>query len=279
MRLKQAIGFLALAAIVAAVWFYFENKQGAQAQINSFEECAAAGYPIMESYPEQCRTPDGRTFTRKISNDYSDLITVTAPTVNAQVGSPLTVTGQARGQWYFEASFPVTLVDANGTTLAQVPAQAQGEWMTENFVPFKATLTFAPPATQTGTLILHNDNPSGLPENDKEIRIPVRFSSAPAPTSAVFDKEVSVSIGKSITFTDGLVMTLTEINDSRCKPDVQCIWQGELAPVFSVSGGAFFKSLRQIQLGTVNNQSVTQNGYTFTLKSATEASATIVVTK
>ena len=30
--------------------------------INSFEECAAAGYPIMESYPEQCRTPDGRNF-------------------------------------------------------------------------------------------------------------------------------------------------------------------------------------------------------------------------
>lgn len=30
--------------------------------INSFDECAAAGYPIMESYPRQCRTPGGRTF-------------------------------------------------------------------------------------------------------------------------------------------------------------------------------------------------------------------------
>lgn len=35
--------------------------------INSFEECAAAGYPIMESYPEQCRTPDGRNFVRKVN--------------------------------------------------------------------------------------------------------------------------------------------------------------------------------------------------------------------
>ncbi len=34
--------------------------------INSFEACAAAGYPIMESYPRQCRTPDGRTF---VSNE------------------------------------------------------------------------------------------------------------------------------------------------------------------------------------------------------------------
>lgn len=35
-------------------------------KINSFEECAGAGYPIMESFPERCKTPDGRTFTRKI---------------------------------------------------------------------------------------------------------------------------------------------------------------------------------------------------------------------
>jgi hypothetical protein len=34
--------------------------------IDSFEECAAAGYPIAESYPEQCFTPDGRSFTRVI---------------------------------------------------------------------------------------------------------------------------------------------------------------------------------------------------------------------
>jgi hypothetical protein len=30
--------------------------------ITSFEECVKAGYPILESYPRQCRTPDGRIF-------------------------------------------------------------------------------------------------------------------------------------------------------------------------------------------------------------------------
>lgn len=34
--------------------------------IRNFEQCAAAGYPIMESYPEQCRTPDGRLFVRVV---------------------------------------------------------------------------------------------------------------------------------------------------------------------------------------------------------------------
>lgn len=31
--------------------------------INSFEECVAAGYPVMESYPPQCAVPGGETFT------------------------------------------------------------------------------------------------------------------------------------------------------------------------------------------------------------------------
>jgi|GEM_PF-3145664 len=33
-----------------------------QPTINSFKECAAAGYPVMRSYPGQCVTPDGRRF-------------------------------------------------------------------------------------------------------------------------------------------------------------------------------------------------------------------------
>jgi len=33
--------------------------------ITNFDECKSAGYPIMESYPEQCRTPDGRLFVNE----------------------------------------------------------------------------------------------------------------------------------------------------------------------------------------------------------------------
>lgn len=31
----------------------------------SFDTCVAAGYPVMESYPEQCRTRDGQLFVNK----------------------------------------------------------------------------------------------------------------------------------------------------------------------------------------------------------------------
>lgn len=36
--------------------------------ITSYEECVAAGYPIMESYPEQCAA-NSQTFTRKLTHD------------------------------------------------------------------------------------------------------------------------------------------------------------------------------------------------------------------
>lgn len=109
-------------------------------------------------------------------DDHADLIRVSSPLSNAIVASPLTVKGIARGNWYFEASFPIHLYDANGKELVVVPAQAQGEWMTTEFVPFEVILTFSKPATSTGTLTLEKDNASGLPEHDDSISIPVRFS-------------------------------------------------------------------------------------------------------
>lgn len=37
--------------------------------VTNFDQCAAAGYAIMESYPEQCMTDDGRSFTRELSEE------------------------------------------------------------------------------------------------------------------------------------------------------------------------------------------------------------------
>jgi hypothetical protein len=95
----------------------------------------------------------------------SDQIKVINPMPNQVVESPLTVEGEARGTWFFEATFPVNLLDANGDIIAAHFAQAQGEWMTQDFVSFKAQLIFEKPATNTGVLVLKKDNPSGLPEN------------------------------------------------------------------------------------------------------------------
>jgi len=149
-------------------------------EITSFAECIANGGPILESYPRQCKTPDGKTFTENIGNelDKADLIRINSPRPNESITSPLTITGEARGYWFFEASFPIELQDESGNIIAQHYATAQTDWMTENFVSFSATLSFTPPSSNKGTLILRRDNPSGLPENDDELIIPVIFGNA-----------------------------------------------------------------------------------------------------
>jgi hypothetical protein len=113
-------------------------------------------------------------------SDKSDLIRVTSPMPNDTITSPLTVKGEARGTWFFEASFPVILEDSNGSVIGQIPAHADGDWMTENFVPFTATIEFKTPTTtagaqNNGTLVLKKDNPSGMPEKDDSLEIPVNF--------------------------------------------------------------------------------------------------------
>lgn len=102
-----------------------------------------------------------------------NLIKVETPIPNTIIESPLVIKGEARGFWFFEATFPVKLLDENGNVIAQHYAQAKGEWMTEDFVPFEAELNFAISKTQKGTLVLKKDNPSGLPENEDELSIPV----------------------------------------------------------------------------------------------------------
>ena len=79
-------------------------------------------------------------------------------------------------------------------------------------------------------------------------------------------------------FTDGLTITLEAISDSRCKPDVQCIWAGELATTLQITGGLLGTTTATITLGTVRSQSVNVTGYTFMLTDAQLDTASILVT-
>lgn len=107
---------------------------------------------------------------------YHDMIALSEPVADEEIRSPLMIHGTARGNWYFEGSFPVVLVDWDGRIIAEGVATAQGEWMTTEFVPYTATLTFARPSYGTrGALILRKDNPSGLSEHDDALEVPVVF--------------------------------------------------------------------------------------------------------
>ena len=174
------IAILIIILVSLFLWWDYKGSQEAGSVITDFDECVAQEYSVvMEYYPRKCRTPDGRTFVEDIGNELekTDLIRINKPRPNELVSSPLQIKGEARGYWFFEADFPVKILDENGKELGMGIATALSEWMTEDFVAFEATLLFDNPTTDRGDLILEKDNPSGLPENADELRIPVRFQS------------------------------------------------------------------------------------------------------
>lgn len=115
------------------------------------------------------------TTTTPVTNANEPLskrVTVTTPRPNAKVEKTFIIAGSAPGPWFFEASFPIKVIDQNGNVLVNTHAEAQGDWMTTDLVTFVATATttgYAGPAT----LVLLRDNPSGLPENDDSLEIPI----------------------------------------------------------------------------------------------------------
>lgn len=178
------VGVLVALGLSTAVFFKVKAPESAGDDfIGNFEDCIRAGTPIMESYPRRCINGD-QVFIEYIGNEIekADLIRIDSPRPNGMVESPLTITGEARGYWYFEASFPVILTDWDGLIIAEHYAEAQSDWMTEEFVPFSVVLEFESPYNEgdpefmkRGTLILQKDNPSGLPENDDALEIPIEF--------------------------------------------------------------------------------------------------------
>ncbi|MFA6048006.1 MAG: GerMN domain-containing protein [Parcubacteria group bacterium] len=99
-------------------------------------------------------------------------VKVTQPMPGDTINSPIEIIGEAKGNWFFEGELPVKLVDKNGKVIAETQAKALGEWMTTDFVPFRAILEFSAPTSATADLILAANDPSGQ-GSAKEIRIPV----------------------------------------------------------------------------------------------------------
>jgi len=108
----------------------------------------------------------------------ADLINVESPRIGEVVTNPILIKGEARGYWFFEASFPITVVNWDGLIIGQGIATAEGDWMTEEYVPFTATITYD--ASQIGlytrgSLILKKDNPSGESKFDDALEYQINF--------------------------------------------------------------------------------------------------------
>ncbi len=130
-----------------------------------------------------CPTPTVPADVQEHIDAKANIIKVSSPAGMSLVTSPLKLAGEARGGWFFEAVAPVAVVNWDGLIIAEGYVTATGEWMTPEFVPFIGELTFVSPYKdgdpdfmKRGTIIFQKDNPSGLPENDDAVEIPILFT-------------------------------------------------------------------------------------------------------
>lgn len=79
-KIMAGVGAIAaIAVVVGGIWIANANKASNKtanvdvAKITNFEQCAEAGFAVMESYPEQCRTSDGRIFVNENPPAQSEL--------------------------------------------------------------------------------------------------------------------------------------------------------------------------------------------------------------
>ncbi len=127
-------------------------------------------------------------------NSDSDLIQIKSPMPGETVGKEFKITGKARGNWYFEASFPIELTTPDGQVLGGGIGQAKGNWMTEDFVEFSGEMQTPSAFYGPAILILKKDNPSGMPENDASVSIPIIIGSNSVQSSI----EVPIQVKKKL---------------------------------------------------------------------------------
>lgn len=103
-------------------------------------------------------------------------VIILSPNISEALKSPQKIIGLIDKSWVFEGSFPVELFDSQYRSLVKVTGLAPN-WLEDDskYTNFTATLNFSTNQTN-GYLKFKNDNPSGLPQNNKYIDIPVFFS-------------------------------------------------------------------------------------------------------
>jgi len=161
-----AMAIFVLFSLGVVVFLYYQNQQLKQ-MLASFQ-------------PQETPTP----VASASATPGLALPTISSPSANMKVISPLLVTGKVPAGWMNEGVFPIKLVDANQRLVVQGQPKANvpGSWLSGNPVRFTAPLTFKTTAA-SGFLILENDNPSGDPANAKSFKLPLIFSGTISPGS------------------------------------------------------------------------------------------------
>ncbi len=120
-----------------------------------------------EPLPNQHLTTD-----REVLGNKEDLINFSI-LPNSAVSGVVKYNGSIKGGYFFEGNILVNVLDGAKNPLKEGNATAKTDWMTVEPVEFEGSIDFSNLPKSPAYIEIHNDNASGLPENDKSVLIPV----------------------------------------------------------------------------------------------------------
>ncbi len=115
---------------------------------------------------------NGKTPEVQIEGNKEDLVSFSI-NPGQEVSGIVKTAGVIKGGYFFEANILTNILDSNKKLLKAGHGTATTDWMTSEPVTFTTNLDFTNLPKGKGYIEIHNDNASGLPENDKSVLIPI----------------------------------------------------------------------------------------------------------
>ena len=132
--------------------------------------------PVITPTPTITSVPSPTPTTNESINTSSEII-ITEPATTSAIKSPVTIKGTAPKSWTFEGVLTVLVEDIQHKTIAGGPVYIKEITGSDNRVSFESTVPFST-KNVSGFITIKNDNPSGLPENNKSFSLPIQFKNS-----------------------------------------------------------------------------------------------------
>ena len=162
MKTRGWVTFVAILAvlIIALAWLFFTTPVEAPTASSSQATTSAS-------------VPTATENTASSTEPLDASVVVQMPLPNAIVSHSFDVSGSAPSGWFFEATFPIQVRDANDDLIGTSIGQAQEDWTKPGPITFTSQIQVDASYEGPADLILLKDNPSGDPENADEVTIPI----------------------------------------------------------------------------------------------------------
>jgi hypothetical protein len=150
-KLNTALLLVLIVLMVVAIWVMFPNR---------------------ELYLHPFSQNQEQTAIVGISGNKEDLVSFSI-LPGSKVHGVVSYRGVIKGGYFFEGNILIGVADVSGKIILQSNAVAKTDWATSGPVSFEGNLDFSKLQKGSAFIEIHNDNASGLPENDKLVLIPI----------------------------------------------------------------------------------------------------------